>query len=198
MEKIFALCAALGINFFSLCATPPASSDLNPDQLKVVKSRIKTDWSRTELNVISAIYNVSYVFFESKLGKDWYYIRRDVAEIPFGFDVDDIEIEIDAANKILKINLAEPVVRKDLTGVNRKTVEHLFTSKKLIPQKNGKPVDVEKVLNEKLLDKVINNEKDLMQDTKKAARTYFEQLAISLGLELNLTFDKPIIIEAED
>lgn len=129
-----------------------------------------------------------YSFAGFNFGSD-FYIREDLVRIGYGFDLNKVKIKItqDGEDNVLNISLPEP---KQIS--EDKTILKITTAKKnstpIAP--DGQRLDVEKEVNREIEEVKASTQAQTFEKTKEASNQYFQALADSFGMKLNLEWNK--------
>jgi hypothetical protein len=169
---------------FNGCEKNEKISDSNEAVKRQIQAKVNS--SSRYLANLEAIYGLAFTHFESSLiYSDEIYVREDEAKALYGFSLDKANIEI-TGNKVLNVIL--PLPKK--VAVDKKTLFVSNVHDKYVPKdKNKNNIDIDLVLNEKLVEALNRHESATIEITKKMTKQYFETLASRYGLDLQIKYD---------
>lgn len=154
-----------------------------------IKFRVKSDGA--SLVQASAMFGI---IFTATKGNTFFaddvYIRRDSASVFYGYPLKDAKIAVRDGR--LVVSLPEP----KRIAINKYTQELNTNDTSFNPtDKTGAAMDIDAEINAKLEILIGENEGKSTEMSKKISQQYFEALANSYGLDLELTFSEPAKLE---
>ncbi len=151
-----------------------------------VNQRIENDIAY--LANIQAVYQITFANHqENFIYSDDIYLRKDLAKVFYGFNINEIEVEIKSVDnsKILSITLPEP----QRISIDRKILELESTHLDYKPvDRFGDYIDVDKNINEKLNLVLETYDAKTIELTKKIGRQYFKKIAERFGMKLEINY----------
>ncbi|MDO4839998.1 MAG: hypothetical protein Q3990_04920 [Desulfovibrionaceae bacterium] len=143
----------------------------------------------TGIATLQAIYLITYTNSQENLiQSDDLYIQTDSVSIDYGFVIEDKSIQVikgDPKN-ILKVRLN----KGKQIAVNRATTETYKTHEDYLPLgDDGKPVDVDVIINQEIKAEVPKYEESNLKLAADNIRNFFKVLAAKYKLELDFKID---------
>ncbi|MCF8259270.1 MAG: DUF4230 domain-containing protein [Melioribacteraceae bacterium] len=163
-------------------------SESNIELERNLEIKIKEDGAA--LAQLEAVYGV--VFTNQKenwVSSDDIYIRKDMANVYYGYGLEEAKISVVDEDdiKVLKVILPAP---KQIS-VDRKTVSVESTHEDYNPRgPNGEMLNVDLEMNKKLEEISAKYSAKTIEMTKNITKKYFETLAFRFDLKLDITFEK--------
>lgn len=152
-----------------------------------VNQRIETDIAY--LANIQAVYEITFANTQENLiYSDDIYLRKDLAKVFYGFNVNEVKVEFKTENnsKVLVISLPEP----ERISIDRKVLELESTHSDYTPvDGSGNYINVDKSLNEKLNKVIEAYDPKTIELTKKIGQQYFKKIAERFGMKLEFKYE---------
>ena len=155
---------------------------------QVIDNRVEQDISA--LATFESSYSLVYKNFKKKnlWRGNGFYVREEVATVPYGYQLSDMDIKVMVENNIEYLQVRLPKQPKRLP-IDRHTVKTKMTSTDYqVKDEAGNLVDVDAKLHQELQSLLIKYEADTFQRGRNLTHQYFMNLAKSLGLVLQLKF----------
>ena len=176
----------IGVLGLTACQDPMSARTRALQQ--VIDARVSQDMAA--LATFESTYNL--VFKSAKPGWIWiwdsFYVREEIARVPYGYHLSDIEVRVQEENgkTLLRVSLPAKPARMP---IDRRMVKAPTMSPNYdIKDSEGNVIDVEAELN-KNMQLVLNKYESLVfEEGHNLTRQYFTNLAKGFGLELNIEF----------
>lgn len=160
-----------------------SEESLQSKQLRLVEWKFKKEGA--SLSQSAALYALAYTHHKEGgfFSREDFYVRRDVVTISYGYDVSQVSIQIEG-NK-LKVRLPEPTEQ----ARDRKIKDIKATSDYTPKDENGKPIDIDKVMDSELTEVILKNRDKSIGVSRELSVNYFQSLAKLMGLEADVVFE---------
>jgi hypothetical protein len=181
----FLLC---GISGLSACQNkmPPTLEEKLAAMEKIIETRVSQDMAA--LATFESSYTLVYKNFKPGWFWDDFYIREEVARVPYGYDLSDLAVRVlnDGGKNILLVSL--PSTPKRMPIDRRITISDTTCPTCEVKDKDKNRVDVDAEMNKTLTSVMNQYEKHTIEQGRTLTRQYFANLAKGFGLELKLEF----------
>jgi len=175
----------IGVLGLTACQDPMSAKARALQQ--VIDARVSQDMAA--LATFESTYNL--VFKSAKPSWIWdsFYVREEIARVPYGYQLSDIAVRVQEENgkTLLRVSLPTKPTRMP---IDRRMVEKPITNNEnyVVKDSEGNIIDVDTELN-KNMQRVLNKYESLVfEEGRNLTRQYFANLAKGFGLELNIEF----------
>lgn len=154
-----------------------------------IKTKVKSDIPH--LAMLKANYTLNFFHYsENLIQSDDYYIRQDLAQVFYGYSLDDAKINVIREGDLNILDVELPLPKK--ISIDRRIVQKpLVTDEDYKPEDDdGKQIDIDAHMNKRLDETLKSYSEKTINKTQEVSQEYFEALASRYGLELRLTFLK--------